>query len=62
MGFANIIDSLLAIKYIVFDKRICKIKKLVEAVKANWKGYEFLRMITINKAVKYGQIMTKQIF
>ena len=36
--YATTVDSLLAIKYLVFDKKTCTMKELVAALKANWQG------------------------
>ena len=48
-------DSLLAIKYLVFDKKACTMQELVAALKANWKGYEVLQAMAKNRAPKYGR-------
>lgn len=53
--FATTVDSLLAIKYLVYDKKICSMKELVEALKNNWEGYEKIQAIAKNKAPKYGR-------
>jgi pyruvate-formate lyase len=53
--YGTTVDSLLAIKYLVFDKQICTMKDLIAALKANWLGYEVLQAQAINKAPKYGR-------
>jgi len=53
--FATTVDSLLAIKYLVFDQKLCSLGELVEALKANWVGFEKLRAAAINKAPKFGR-------
>jgi pyruvate-formate lyase len=53
--YGTTVDSLLAIKYLVFDKKICTMKELIAALKANWLGYEVLQAQAINKAPKYGR-------
>jgi formate C-acetyltransferase len=53
--YATTVDSLLAIQYLVFDKKICSIAELIDVLKANWKGHEKLQAIAKNKAPKYGQ-------
>ncbi|MBN1363318.1 MAG: hypothetical protein JW976_00800 [Syntrophaceae bacterium] len=53
--FATTVDSLLAIKYLVFDKKICTMQELIDALKANWKGYEILQARAKNRAPKYGR-------
>lgn len=53
--YATTVDSLLAVKYLVFDKRVCTMKELIGALKANWVGHEVLQAKAINKAPKYGR-------
>ncbi len=53
--YATTVDSLLAVKYLVYDKKVCSMSELVQALKANWAGYEKLRAIATNKAPKYGR-------
>jgi formate C-acetyltransferase len=53
--YATTVDSLLAVKYLVYDKKVCTMSELVQALKANWAGYEKLRAIATNKAPKYGR-------
>jgi trans-4-hydroxy-L-proline dehydratase len=53
--FATTVDSLLAIKYLVFDQKLCSLGELVEALQANWVGYEKLQAAAINKAPKFGR-------
>lgn len=53
--YATTVDSLLAVKYLVYDRKACTITELVEALKANWVGYEKLQAMAINKAPKYGR-------
>jgi pyruvate-formate lyase len=53
--YATTVDSLLAVKYLVYDKKICTLPELVQALKDNWQGHEVLQAIAINKAPKYGQ-------
>jgi len=53
--FATTVDSLLAVKYLVFDEKVCTMQELIEALKANWQGYEVLQARAKNKAPKYGR-------
>jgi len=53
--FATTVDSLLAIKYLVFDKKICTMEQLIQALRDNWVGHEVLQAQAINKAPKYGR-------
>jgi formate C-acetyltransferase len=53
--FATTVDSLLAIKYLVFDHRKCTLAELIEALRQNWEGCEVLQALAKNKAPKYGR-------
>ncbi len=53
--YATTVDSLLAIKYLVFDKKSCTMNELISALKANWQGYEVLQAMAKNRAPKYGR-------
>lgn len=53
--FASTVDSLLAVKYLVFDQKVCTMKELIKALTENWKGHEVLQARAINKAPKYGR-------
>jgi len=53
--YGTTVDSLLAIKYLVYDKQICTMAELIAALKANWVGHEKLQAIAKNKAPKYGR-------
>ncbi len=53
--YATTVDSLLAVKYLVYDKQACTMAELIAALKANWEGYEVLQAIAKNKAPKYGR-------
>jgi formate C-acetyltransferase len=53
--YATTVDSLLAIKYLVFDTKKCSMVELVAALKDNWQGHEILQAIAKNKAPKYGR-------
>ncbi|HUX42201.1 MAG TPA: pyruvate formate lyase family protein [Rectinemataceae bacterium] len=59
--FATTVDSLLAVKHLVFDKKECSMETLIAALRANWvsptgkEGYEVLRAKARNKAPKYGR-------
>jgi pyruvate-formate lyase len=53
--YATTVDSLLAVKHLAFDKKICTMKELVDALKDNWAGHEKLQAIAINKTPKYGR-------
>jgi formate C-acetyltransferase len=52
--YATAVDSLLAIKYLVFDQKKCTMAELIAALRDNWQGHEILQAIAKNKAPKYG--------
>jgi pyruvate-formate lyase len=53
--YATTVDSLLAVKYLIFDEKICTMAELLEALKDNWIGHEVLQARALNKAPKYGR-------
>ncbi|OQY43369.1 MAG: hypothetical protein B6240_12545, partial [Desulfobacteraceae bacterium 4572_87] len=53
--YATTVDSLLAIKYLVFDRKKCTMAELIEALKDNWQGHHVLQAFAKNKAPKYGR-------
>jgi formate C-acetyltransferase len=53
--FATAVDSLLAIRYLVYDKQLCTMDTLIRALQANWEGYEILQAQAKNRAPKYGR-------
>jgi formate C-acetyltransferase len=54
MGIANVIDSLCVVKQFVFDEKLFTMKELINALKADWKGYEDMRTLIIKKAHFFG--------
>lgn len=53
--YATTVDSLLSVKYLVYDNKICTLQELVTALKDNWKGHEILQARAKNQAPKYGR-------
>jgi pyruvate-formate lyase len=53
--YATTVDSLLAVKYLVFDQKVCSMGQLVQALRDNWVGHEVLQARALNKAPKYGR-------
>lgn len=53
MSVANAVDSVYTVKKLVFEDKDITINELAEALKANWQGYERLRL-KIKKLPKYG--------
>ena len=52
-GLNTVADSLAAVKKVVFDDKKVSMAKLVEALKANWEGFEDIRQMCL-KAPKFG--------
>jgi pyruvate formate-lyase/glycerol dehydratase family glycyl radical enzyme len=52
-GMINVVDSLAAIKKLVFEEKKITMAKLKEALQANWEGYDELRRLCL-AAPKYG--------
>ncbi len=52
--FATCVDSLLAIKKMVYEDKKVNMPTLLAALKANWQGYEKIQALMKNKAPKYG--------
>lgn len=53
-GIGNVADSLAAVKYLCFDKKICTTRELYDALMDNWVGHEELRRIIDNQCPHYG--------
>ncbi|MBU2552344.1 MAG: hypothetical protein KKB20_28285 [Proteobacteria bacterium] len=53
--FATTVDSLLAVKHLVYDKKACTLEELIAALKDNWQGHEVLQAQAKFKAPKYGR-------
>ncbi|MGO9287480.1 MAG: glycyl radical protein [Polyangia bacterium] len=52
-GFGTAIDSLAAIKHLIYDTKKLTWDQLMEALEANWEGHEAIRQLCLN-APKYG--------
>ncbi len=53
--YATTVDSLLAVKYLVYDRKVCTLPELADALRANWQGQEVLQAMARNRAPKYGR-------
>jgi pyruvate-formate lyase len=53
--YATTVDSLLAVKHLVFDQKICTLAELVQALRDNWVGHEVLQARARFKTPKYGR-------
>jgi len=54
VGIGNISDMMTSIKYNVFDKERFSMEELLEAARADFKGYEDILHMVVNKTPKYG--------
>jgi len=54
IGLADVADSLAVIKKLVFDDKVLTMSELIDALDANFEGYENIRQLVINKISKYG--------
>ncbi len=53
-GLATTADSLTAIKYMVFDKKLVTGEEFLKAILANWEGYEALRQRVLTEVPHFG--------
>ena len=53
-GLATTADSLTALKYIVYDKKLATREEFLQAILDNWEGHEALRQIALNQVPHYG--------
>ena len=54
VGIANVGDSLLAVKKMVFDDKVISMDELLDLLDSDFKGREDMRQLLINKVPKYG--------
>lgn len=53
--FATTVDSILAVKYLVYDQKEYTLSEVRDALIDNWEGHEIMRAKAKNKAPKYGR-------
>ena len=53
-GFASAVDALMAVNELVYEKQVCSLSELKQALFVNWTGYEKLRLKARNCKHKYG--------
>lgn len=51
---ANLADSLAAMKQLVYDNQVIDAKELLAALQSDFKGYEIIQTMLLNKVPKYG--------
>ena len=52
--FADTVDSLEAIRYLVYENKLCTLPELVHICQENWKDHEELRQIALKRPGKWG--------
>lgn len=53
-GFGSFVDAIMAVKWLVYDKKMTSITELRNALAANWEGYESLHRAALSCPHKYG--------
>lgn len=54
LGLGTVVDSLAAIRKLVFEDKTVSLSGLADILKSNWEGYEQLRLTAKNKFPKFG--------
>ena len=54
MGLTTVIDSLAVIKQFVYDENVFSMQELLDALKADWQGYEDMHTLILRKAKFFG--------
>ena len=54
IGLADIVDSLMAIKELVYDRKKYTFPELIEGVKNNFEGYEAMRSVILTETSRFG--------
>ncbi|MEM4880256.1 MAG: glycyl radical protein [Desulfurococcaceae archaeon] len=54
VGLGTLVDSLVAIKYHIFENKTFTMDQLLEALRKDFNGYEWMRQILLNKTPKWG--------
>lgn len=53
-ALASAVDALMAVKELVYDKKVVTLSELNKALHNNWEGYEELRLMAVNAEHKFG--------
>ncbi|HQI76825.1 MAG TPA: pyruvate formate lyase family protein, partial [Candidatus Latescibacteria bacterium] len=57
VGLANVVDSLMAVKWACFEEKAMTLPQLAEIVRKNWEGEEALRRVLGSKPPRFGNDM-----
>ena len=52
--FADAVDSLSAIRYLVYEEKLCTLAQLKDILENNWNGFEDLRRIVLKHVPRWG--------
>ncbi len=55
IGFATAVDALLAVRYLVFEHKVCTMDILISCLQADWTGCDILQAIAKYRAPKFGR-------
>ena len=61
IGLADIVDSLMAIKTLVYDKGVYTLREIVDASKANYEGYDIMRSRILTEVPRFGSNSTEAV-
>ena len=54
VGLADVADSLIAVKKLIFEEKLISMDRLLQALDVNFEGHEALRQMLINRSPHYG--------
>ncbi len=54
VGLGTLTDSLVSLKYNVFERKLFTMDEVLDALNKNYDGYEVMRQVFLNKTPKYG--------
>ncbi len=54
IAFATAVDSLLAVKSLIFEQKRISMQEMIDAIKNNYSGFEKIQRMLLNRAPKYG--------
>jgi len=54
IGLADVVDSLMAIKTLVYEKKLYTLKELIEAVRMNFEGFDVMKNRILTEVPRFG--------
>ena len=61
IGLADVVDSLLAVKSLVYDRKLYRLEEITEAAGQNFEGYETMRRIILTETPRFGSGNTEAV-